>query len=59
MQAQAEGVQQISAAMTSLTATAQQSMLSVKELANTSDALGSAIGVLRESVARFRLESES
>lgn len=56
MQAQSEGAQQISEAMMSLSANAQQTMQSVQEFGRASLDLQSAIAVLRQSVAQFKLK---
>lgn len=56
MQAQSEGAQQISEAMTSLTANAQQTMQSVQEFGRASMDLQSAIAMLRQAVAQFKLK---
>lgn len=56
MQAQAEGAQQISEAMMSLSSNAQQTMQSVQEFGRASLDLQSAIAVLRQSVAQFKLK---
>ncbi|MCC6678101.1 MAG: methyl-accepting chemotaxis protein [Phycisphaerales bacterium] len=56
MQAQSEGAQQISEAMASLTSNAQQTMQSVHEFGKASTDLQTAIGVLRQAVAQFKLK---
>jgi methyl-accepting chemotaxis protein WspA len=56
MQAQSEGAQQISEAMTSLSSNAHQTMQSVQEFGRASTDLQSAIGVLRQAVAQFKLK---
>jgi len=56
MRAQAEGADQISAAMSSLSGNARQTMESVQEFGRASGDLQSAIAVLREAVARFTLK---
>ncbi len=55
MQAQSEGAQQISEAMASLVANAHQTMQSVQEFGRAASDLQSAIGLLRQSVAQFKL----
>ena len=56
MQSQSEGAQQISDAMASLAGNAQQTMQSVQEFGRASADLQSAIGVLRQAVAQFKLK---
>ncbi len=56
MQAQSEGAQQISEAMTSLSSNAHQTMQSVQEFGRASTDLQSAITVLRQAVAQFKLK---
>lgn len=56
MQAQSEGAEQISEAMGSLTANAQQTMQSAKEFGIASTDLQSAIATLREAVSKFKLK---
>jgi methyl-accepting chemotaxis protein len=58
MQAQSEGAQQISEAMTSLSANAHQTMQSVQEFGRASTDLQSAISVLRQAVAQFKLKEK-
>ncbi len=55
MQAQSEGAQQISEAMGSLVGNANQTVQSAKEFGRAAADLQSAIGLLREAVAKFRL----
>ncbi len=55
MQAQSEGAQQISDAMASLVANANQTVQSVKEFSGAATDLQSAISLLREAVAQFKL----
>jgi methyl-accepting chemotaxis protein len=55
MQAQSEGAQQISDAMGSLVANANQTVQSVKEFARAASDLQAAIGLLRDAVAQFKL----
>lgn len=55
MQAQSEGAQQISEAMSSLVANANQTMQSVKEFSRAASDLQAAIVLLREAVAQFKL----
>jgi methyl-accepting chemotaxis protein len=55
MQSQSEGVQQISEAMASLVANANQTAQSAHEFGRAAGDLQSAIAVLREAVARFKL----
>lgn len=55
-QAQSEGAQQISEAMTSLSANAHQTMQAVQEFSNASTDLQSAIALLRQAVAQFKLK---
>jgi methyl-accepting chemotaxis protein WspA len=56
MQSQSEGAQQISDAMASLAGNAQQTMQSVQEFGRASADLQSAIAVLRQAVAQFKLK---
>jgi methyl-accepting chemotaxis protein WspA len=56
MQAQSEGAQQISEAMGSLSSNAQHTMQSVQEFGRASVDLQSAIGMLRQAVAQFKLK---
>ncbi len=56
MQAQSEGAQQISEAMASLSSNAHQTMQSVQEFGRASTDLQSAIAVLRQAVAQFKLK---
>lgn len=56
MQAQSEGAQQISEAMASLSANAHQTMQSVQEFGRASADLQTAIAVLRQAVAQFKLK---
>lgn len=56
MLAQSEGAQQISDAMTSLSANAHQTMQSVQEFGRASTDLQAAITVLRQAVAQFKLK---
>ncbi|MCA9283897.1 MAG: methyl-accepting chemotaxis protein [Phycisphaerales bacterium] len=55
MQAQDEGAQQISDSMAALVGNARQTMQSAKEASQAATDLESAIALLREAVARFRL----
>jgi len=55
MQAQSEGAQQISDAMASLVGHANQTVQSVQEFGRAASDLQSAIGLLREAVAQFKL----
>ncbi|MGH7245216.1 MAG: methyl-accepting chemotaxis protein [Phycisphaerales bacterium] len=55
MQAQSEGAQQISDAMGSLVGNANQTVQSAREFGRAAADLQSAIGLLREAVAKFRL----
>jgi methyl-accepting chemotaxis protein WspA len=56
MQAQSEGARQISDAMSSLVANANQTMQSVREFGKAAADLQSAIGLLRQAVSQFRLK---
>ena len=56
VQAQAEGAQQISEAMGSLSANAHQTMQSVQEFGRASTDLQTAIATLRAAVAQFKLK---
>ncbi len=55
MQAQSEGAQQISDAMASLVGNANQTVQAVKEFSHAAGDLQSAISLLREAVAKFKL----
>ncbi len=54
MQAQSDGAQQISDAMASLTANAQQTMQSMQEFARASTDLQAAVVVLRRAATEFK-----
>jgi methyl-accepting chemotaxis protein WspA len=56
MQAQSEGAQQISDAMASLVGNANQTMQSVQEFGRAAADLQSAIALLRQAVAQFKLK---
>jgi methyl-accepting chemotaxis protein WspA len=56
MQAQSEGAQQISDAMASLVVNANQTMQSVNEFGRAATDLQSAIALLRQAVAQFKLK---
>ena len=58
MQAQDEGAQQISDSMAALVGNARQTMQSAKEASQAAIDLESAITLLREAVARFRLRED-
>jgi methyl-accepting chemotaxis protein len=55
MQAQSEGAQQISDAMSSLVGNANQTVQAVKEFSHAAADLQSAISLLRDAVAKFKL----